>query len=140
MSSTGCSATQPGSSGGGFFAGSCAGGAGLGWEVVGGDLQAVEEDAGELAVDGAAGDAVHDFEQAALHGWAVFERVEVQDGELDGVADGDGFGVAAGLRAVRGVVRVAEVLAAQGWGAAAAAVGADVTALKGLGGIWHMAS
>ena len=84
----------------------------LGWEVVGGDLQAVEQDAGLLGVDRSGGETVHDFEQAELDGGPVFEGVEVQDRLLDGVAGGDGFGVSAGLGAVGGVVRVAEMLAA----------------------------
>ena len=116
------------------------GGFGLAGGEAGGDLQAVEEEAGELLVDGPGDDAVHDFYERELDAGAVLEGMEAESG-LDGIAGGDdlcvGAGQGAGLDlvggAVRGVVVEAELLAGEGEAAAAAAGDVDVTALEVLG-------
>jgi hypothetical protein len=99
-------------------------GLGCGWifllagEVGGGDLEAVEEDAGALVVEVAGGDAAEDVEDGDLDGGAVLDGLHFEDAD----AAGEG-GVAAGA-----VVVVAEVLGAEGGRAAAVSVGVDVAA------------
>ncbi len=105
-------------------------------EVLEGDLEAVEEEAGAAGVELVAGDAGEDFADRELDGGAVFGHGE-GEGSLAGAAAAevlDGF--------ARGVVEVAEGLAAEAGRAAAAAFGEDVAALEtfGLGGRfggWH---
>jgi hypothetical protein len=81
---------------------------GVGFEVAGCDLEAVEEEAGAAVVDGFGGEALGDFGEGLLDGAAV----EV-GGELELVVGDDGGG---GVEAVL----VAEVLIVHGVGAAAA--------------------
>jgi hypothetical protein len=101
------------------------------WQVEAGDLEAVEEQAGAAGVDFVGGDAAEDFSDGLLDGRSVLGVGEVEAGlaALAGVCMLDG---AAGV-----VVEVAETVgafgAADGWAAAAAAVGEDVAALKLLG-------
>ena len=104
-------------------------GGGLG-EVEGGDLQAVEEQAGALGVEAAVGDALQDEADGGLDGAAVFGEREVEGGE--GVARFDRFGGAGG------VVVVAEDFGAERRASAAAAVVVDVAALIvfWLGHVW----
>ncbi len=92
-------------------------------EVEGGDLEAVEEQAGSSGVDFVGGDALEDFSDGGLDGGAVFGQ-----GEGEGVgAAASGLWVYDGF--ARGVVVVAELFGAEGGALAAAAVGEDVAAL-----------
>ncbi len=100
--------------------------AGLG-EVEGGDLEAVEEEAGAFWVDVVGGDAAEDFADGDLDGSAVFGEGEVEGG----LARATGARVADGLAG--GVVEVAELFAAEAGAPAAAAFGMDVAALEALG-------
>jgi len=104
-------------------------GAGFSGEEVGGDLEAVEDEAGALLVELVGADAVEDLAEGVLDGGAVFKRGEEEFG-VDGMASAEfGGGVAGGL------VVVAEVFVAEGGAAAAAAGGEDVAAAVGfLGG------
>ena len=112
---------------GGFFGAVGACGRGFAGQVQAGDLQAVEEEAGALGVDLVGGDAAEDFADGELDGGAVFGEREVEV-RLAGSAGGWVF-----YRAARGVVVVAELLVAEAWAAAAAAVGEDVAALVAFG-------
>jgi hypothetical protein len=99
----------------------------LAGEVVRGDLEAVEDEAGAARVDGVCGDAGDDVADGELDGGTVLDEGDWDDGaEL----------VAGGARAGAsvGVVVVAEGLAAEGDHAAAEAVGSDVAALEAAGG------
>ena len=104
-------------------------------EVEAGDLEAVEEEAGAAGVDVVGGDALKDFADGGLDCRAVFGQREVEVGAA-----------AAALSWVRGwfsrgVMVVAELLAAQAWTGAAASVGEDVAALVlfgGFGGVLHV--
>ena len=96
------------------FAGGAAG------QVVAGDLEAVEEQAGAAGVDGFVGDAVEDFADRELDGGAVFGQGEVEFGA--------NFAADAGGGDAGGLVEVAEILLAEGGGLAAVAVGEDVAA------------
>ena len=96
---------------------------GLLGEGDGGDLEAVEQEAGAAGVELVEGDAGEDLGDGALDAGAVFDEREVEGAaasfSLAGVADG----------AAGGVVEVAERLVAEGDGAAAPSVGVDVAAL-----------
>ncbi len=95
-------------------------------KVGGGDLEAVEKQAGAAWVDLVAGDAAEDVDDGELETGAV---VAVGEVEVEG-------GLAAAARAsvrgglARGVVVVAELFAAERGRAAAASVGVDVAALE----------
>jgi hypothetical protein len=110
------------------------GGCGLG-EVEAGDLQAVEEKPGATRIDLVGGDAAEDFADGLLDSGAVF-RVGKGEAGLAALAGGCVLDWAA-----RAVMEVAEGLArrlgafgaAEGWAAAAAAVGEDVAALEASG-------
>ncbi|ADW70565.1 hypothetical protein AciX9_3561 [Granulicella tundricola MP5ACTX9] len=106
--------------------------AALGWEVGGGDLEAVEEEAGAAVVELVGGDAAQDLADGELDGGSVFGEWQIEGGVavlvcVTGCQVGawDGF--------AGGVVVVAEVLVAEGWTAAAASVGVDVAALVACG-------
>jgi len=101
-------------------------------QVAGGDLHGVEQQAGAFGVEHAVGDALGDDRNGGLDGGTVFERREVEGGEL--VAE---FGLErAGF--VGAEVVVTEVFRAQGFAAAAVAVGEDVAALEVLAlGVRH---
>ncbi len=116
----------------GFYLFDGVGGVGLGlaWgEVHGGDLEAVEEEAGAAGVELVGGEAEEDFADGGLDGGAVFRAGEGEGGAA-GLAGGAGveFGFWDGFSG--GVVVVAEEFVAQGWAAAAVAVGEDVAALE----------
>ena len=114
------------------FLGAGVGGPGFG-EVAGGDLEAVEEETGAAGIDLVSGDAAEDFADGELDAGAVFGEVEVEDG-LGWV-----FESRAGDRFAGGVMVVAEVLSAEGPGAAAAAVREEVAALvNNRCGVWHV--
>jgi hypothetical protein len=81
----------------------------VGWEVAGGDLEGVEDEAGAAVVDGLGGEADGDLDEGFLDGVAG-----VREGEFEFVAGDD---VACGV----GAVVVAEVFVVHGVGAAAAA-------------------
>jgi hypothetical protein len=97
-------------------------GAGLRREGAEGDLEAVEDHAGALEVDGVVGDGVHDLGDGGADGFAVlgFGEIEEPDAGAAGAGVGDG--------AAGGVVVVAELLGAEAGAAAAAAGGEDVAA------------
>ena len=104
-------------------------GAGVGGgfgEVEAGGLEGVDEEAGAAGVDVVAGDEVDDFGEGVLDAGALGE---VGVAGEDGLEAADGEGLAVGDGAAGGVVVVAEVLAGEGGGAAAASVGEDVAAL-----------
>ncbi len=110
------------------------GGFGLG-EVEGGDLEAVEEEAGAADVHLVGGELVEDVADGVLDGAPVLERGEGEGGvavlALGVVEGGDGPGAA-------GAVVEAEVFVAEAGAAAAVAVGEDVAALEAAGGgVWH---
>lgn len=97
-------------------------------EVGGGDLEAVEEQAGASWIDLVAGDAADDVDDGELEAGTV---VAVGEMEVEG-------GLAAAARSwvrgglARGVVVVTELFVAERGRAAAAAVGVDVSALEAL--------
>jgi hypothetical protein len=97
----------------------------VGRQVGGGDLQAVEEEAGAFGVEAAGGEAVQDKPDGGMDGAAVVDQGHVE--EAEGVAQLAGFGRAGG------VVVVAEGFVAEAFAAAAVAVGEDVPALEGSG-------
>ena len=110
-------------------------GAGVGWQVGGGDLEGLEEQAGALEIDVVAGQAGGDVGEGFLDGGAVVEAFDEEGVVLD---DG-GY--------VVGAVVVAHVLVVHGGGAAAGAVLVGfVHALVRLGwfaievcvGCWHV--
>ena len=92
-------------------------------EVEAGDLEAVEQQAGAARIDVVGGDALEDFADGGLDGGTVFRQRQVEGGAAAAALFwvGDGFS--------RGVVVVAELLAAQTGAGAAVAVGEDVAAL-----------
>ena len=103
-------------------------------EVGGGDLEAVEEEAGAARVDVVAGDAAEDLADGELDGHAVFGLGEIEGGAAGAAVLGPGDGLAGG------VMEVAEGLAAEAGRAAAAAVGVDVAAALAIGlggGVGH---
>ena len=101
------------------------------WQVEAGDLEAVEEKAGAARVDVVGSDAAEDFADGLLDGAAVL-RVGESEAGLAALAGGRVLDGAAGV-----VVVVAEGVGAfgtaDGWTAAAAAVGEDVAALEVFG-------
>lgn len=113
-------------------------------EVDAGDLEAVEEEAGAAGVKLVGCEAEKNLADGGLDGGTVLGSGEVEGGAavfsvlaiaagLAGVEFGFGDGFAGG------VVVIAEGLVAEGWAAAAVAVGEDVAALEaGLGcdGLW----
>jgi hypothetical protein len=113
------------------FGGVCMRGAELEGEVGGGDLEAVEEEAGAFGVELVAGDASEDVAEGDLDGGGV----------IDG-GDGEGETIAAacggGAEVARAAVVVAEVLSAQGGRAALAALGEDVAALIAARRVGHL--
>ena len=115
---------------GDFFDQRSGGVMGLGFgQIEAGDLQAIEQKTGAAGVDLVCGDALEDLTDGVLDGGAVFRR---GDGEA-GAAFAAGAAVEElrrGDGAARGVVVVAELLAAQGGAEAAAAVGEDVAAVE----------
>ncbi len=95
-------------------------------EVGGGDLEAVEEEAGAARVDLVGGYAAEDVDDGELEAGAVVAVGEVEvEGALAAAAD---TWMRGGL--ARGVVVVAELFVAERGRAAAAAVGVDVAALE----------
>ncbi len=113
-------------------------GAGLARQGEGGDLQAVEQQAGAARVKLIAGDALQDLGDGGLQTAAVGEVIgQVEDGLLRAAAFLVGL---AGLQFAEpdgpaaGVMVVAKIFFAEARAAAAEAVGEDVTALEtGLG-------
>jgi hypothetical protein len=108
-------------------------GAGFFGEVGGGAVAAAEQEFGALHVELVGGDAAGELGDGELDGGAVFERRQDEGGV--GIDQGllGGGGVAGGEGVARGVVVVAEVLLAEGEGAAAVALGEDVAALVAAG-------
>ena len=104
------------------FGGGFVGGLDFG-QVEAGDLEAVEEEAGAARIDLVCGDALEDLADGGLDGGAIFGQSEVEGGAAAATLSwiSDGFS--------GGVVVVAELLLAQAWAGAAAAVGEDVAAL-----------
>ena len=103
-------------------------------EVEAGDLEAVEEEAGAAGIDFVGGDALEDFADGGLDGGTVFGQRQVEGGAAGAALGWVGDGSS------RGVVVVAELLLAQTWAGAAAAVGEDVAALVlfgCFGGVLH---
>jgi hypothetical protein len=94
-------------------------------QVGGGDLEAVEQEAGAFGVEVAAGEAAEDVVEGELDAGAV---VDVGHGEAEGGERGVGSAGGGGEGAPGDLVVVAEVLAAEGGRAAAVAVGEDVAA------------
>ena len=99
----------------------------MGWEIEARDLEAIEEEAGALGIDGSGGDAAEDFADSLLDGGAVF-RIWQLEGGGSGAAGGVFCDPAAGF-----VVVVAELLSGERWAAAAAAVYVDLAALIAFG-------
>jgi hypothetical protein len=93
------------------------------FDVGGGDLESVEEQAGLLGVDLVVHDGPHDLHQGELDGVAVLEEGDVG---LVTLADT--------------VVEVEEVFASEGRGAAADSVEFDVVALGDIRVDWHRVS
>lgn len=103
-------------------------------QVVGGDLEAVEEQTGGAVIERALGDAVEDLADGELDGGPVFG-----DGEGEGFGGGD-FGARGDARGgwpAVGVVVEAKIFFAQGGGAAAVTIGEDVAALEAFGWSVH---
>jgi hypothetical protein len=90
-----------------------------------------KQEGGALEVDLVGGDAAGEFGDGELDGGAVLERRHDEGGV--GVDEGFGGGDARGQGMAGGVVDVAEVLLAEGEGAAAVALGEDVAALIAAG-------
>jgi hypothetical protein len=99
-------------------------------EVEGGDVEAVEEEAGAFGVEGVGGDAGEDVGDGVLDDVGVLEGREDEDG-VEGVLAEVFWGFAGG------VVEVAEAFAAEGGGAAAAAGEVDVAAEVARGCVGH---
>jgi len=114
----------------------CGGLGGEPGEVEGGDLEAVEEEAGAAGVELVGGEAVEDLADGLLDGGAVFGGGEGEGGGLVlalGEVDGGD-----GLAGVGAEVVEAEVLAGEAGAAAAVASGEDVAALEAaFGGVGH---
>lgn len=96
-------------------------------EVLGGRPETVEEEAGAFGFERAVGDADEDLGDGELDGGAVFGEWEFEANVVDGEPAWRA-GAWAG-----GVVEVAEVFLAEGWGAAAVAIGEDMAALEAFG-------
>jgi hypothetical protein len=92
-------------------------------EIEAGDLEAVEQEASAARVDFVGCDALEDMADGGLDGGAVFGQRQIESAAAAAALArvGDGFS--------GGVVVVAELLLAQAWAGAAAAVGEDVAAL-----------
>jgi len=95
-------------------------------QAAGGDLEAVEDEAGAVDVELVGGEADEDFVEGGLEGARVGGW-----GEVEAAAGSAGVGVGDGLAV--GVVVVAEGFATEGGGAAAVVVGEEVVA-GGYGG------
>jgi hypothetical protein len=95
-------------------------------EVLAGDLEGVEDEAGSFGVDGVGGEAAEDFSEAGLDGGAVFREWNVEGGAV-------WAGGLAGCGFAGGVVVIAELFGAECFGTAAVAVREDVAALIGFG-------
>ena len=96
-------------------------------QIRGGELYAVEEGGGAAGIERAAGEHVDYDGEGDLDRVVVLQRVEV-DG-VSGGAGGEGGRTASdGVALVVALVKVAEVLASEGWGLALAAVGLGVAA------------
>ncbi|HLI77492.1 MAG TPA: hypothetical protein VKV02_11145 [Acidobacteriaceae bacterium] len=113
-------------------------------EVVAGDLEAVEQEAGAAGVDVVGGELVEDLGDGVLDAGAVGELGRGGEDEvgLAGDLEIELVGVAGvGFGAAGGVVVVAEVFAFEAGAAAAVAVGEDVAALEAagldVGGVVH---
>jgi len=100
-------------------------------QVSAGDLQAVEQQAGAARVELVGGDALQDLADGELDGGAVFGHGQ---GEV-GAAGGARGHLRGRDRRTRGVVEVAERLAAQAGAAAARAADVDVAAAEA--GFWR---
>ena len=97
-------------------------------EVAGGDLEAVEDEAGAADVEFVGCEADDDFVDGVVQGGLIGGW-----GEAEAAAGAAGVGVGDG--AAVGVVEVAEGFAAEGGGAAAVVVGEEVCAgWDGFGG------
>ena len=105
--------------------------------VGGGDLEAVEQQAGALGIDLVGGKRTEDFGENHLDGGAVFEHGQGESGGGrngcggsvgDSLGGGDGEKVAAGLK-----MEIAETVTADGDGGALLAAGTDVLALVEFG-------
>jgi hypothetical protein len=94
-------------------------------QVLAGDLEGVEDEAGALPVDGVAREAAEDLSDGDLDGRAVFG-----EGDVEGGAVGAGGLTECGFP--RGVMVIAELFGTECLGTAAVAVREDVAALKGL--------
>jgi hypothetical protein len=94
-------------------------------EVAGGDVEAVEHNAGAAVVEVVGGEAGEDLAEGVLDGGVVLGRRELEYGGA-GAAGAESDGVDG---QTDGVVVVAELLALEGGAAAAAASGEDVAAL-----------
>ncbi len=90
-------------------------------DVLGGDLEGVEEETGAAGVELRGTEAVENLGEGDLDGAAVFK-----DGQLDRFAGGGGW---PGGKSVQAVVEVAAWLASKGDGSAFKPVGHDVAAL-----------
>jgi hypothetical protein len=98
----------------------------VGGEVRGGDLEAVEQEAGAVDIEFVGGEAADDLEEGLLEGGGVGWR-----GDVEAAPGAASVGVLDGKPG--GVVVVAEALAAHGGRAAAMGVGEDVVADGGHG-------
>jgi hypothetical protein len=112
----------------GDFGGLIGGGFALAREVEGGDLEAVEEQAGAARVDLVEGDAAEGLGDGDLDGGAVLD-----EGEGEGGAAGFALGWVPNWDAGV-VVEVTKFFVAQADGAAADAAGENVAALEAHGG------
>ncbi len=105
-------------------------------QVGGGDLEAVEDEAGAARVELVGGEAAEDFAEGGLDGGAVFGEREVEGS----AGSGGGGALLRGRGLAGGVVVEAEIFFAKTGRTAAMAVGEDVTAAEmgffggGLGG------
>lgn len=106
-------------------------GGGVLLQVLGGDLKAVEEQAGAARVDVMGGDAVEDFAEGELDGAAVFGVGKLEYLLMECAAAA--FPVWEGLAGF--LVEVAEIVTAKAGAAATVAIGEDVAALEAVVGV-----